>query len=94
MAYGLSVTMKHRLTALVPGLTPRAVLEKLAILQMLDVCLSTTDGYWLIMPRYTQPAPELLLMLRRVGAEIRGRRSSRIKAEKMSSLKSTLLDKV
>ena len=30
LAYALSVTLKQRLQALAPGLTPRAVLEKLA----------------------------------------------------------------
>jgi hypothetical protein len=63
LAYALSVTLKQRLQALAPGLTPRAVLEKLATLQMLDVCLPTTDGRWLIMPRYTQPEPDQALML-------------------------------
>jgi hypothetical protein len=29
------------------------VLEKLATLQMLDVGLPTTDGRWLIMPRFS-----------------------------------------
>ena len=44
LAYALSVTPKQRLEALAPGLTPRAVLEKLATIQMLDVCFPTTDG--------------------------------------------------
>ncbi len=57
LAYALSVTLRQRLQALAPGLTPRAVLEKLATIQMLDVCLPTTDDRWLIMPRYTQPEP-------------------------------------
>ena len=35
LAYCLSVTLKHRLQAYAPGLTPRAVLEKLAAIQML-----------------------------------------------------------
>jgi len=51
LAYALWVTLKRRLVALAPSLTPRAVLEKLATLQMLDVCLPTTDWRWLIMPR-------------------------------------------
>ena len=34
-----------------------------ATIQMLDVYLPTTDGRWLIMPRYTQPAPEQMLLL-------------------------------
>ncbi len=37
MAYCLQVTLKHRLRALAPGLTPRAVLEKFAAMQMVDV---------------------------------------------------------
>jgi hypothetical protein len=42
LAYALSVTLKQRLQTLAQGRTPRAVLEKLATLQMLDVCLPTT----------------------------------------------------
>ncbi len=63
LAYALSVTLRQRLAPCAPGLTPRAVLEKLATIQMLDVCLPTTDGRWLIMPRYTQPEPEQMLLL-------------------------------
>jgi hypothetical protein len=58
MAYCLQVTLKHRLRALAPGLTPRVVLEKMAALQMGvaprrrldDVHLPTTDGRCLIPP--------------------------------------------
>jgi len=32
-------------------------------IEMLDVWLPTTDGRWLVMPRYTQPAPEHELVL-------------------------------
>jgi hypothetical protein len=63
LAYALAVTLRHRLAPCAPGLTPRAVLEKLSTIQMLDVCLPTTDGRWLIMPRYTQPEPEQMLLL-------------------------------
>ncbi len=63
LAYCLSVTLKHRLTAYAPGLTPRAVLEKLAAIQMLDVILPTTDGRCLVMPRHTEPGPDLALLL-------------------------------
>ena len=63
LAYALSVTLRRRLAPCAPGLTPRAVLEKLATVQMLDVCLPTTAGRWLIMPRYTQPEPEQMLLL-------------------------------
>ena len=63
LAYCLTVTLKHRLTAHAPGLTPRAVLEKLAAIQMLDVSFPTTDGRRLVMPRYTEPEPEQSLLL-------------------------------
>lgn len=63
LAYCLLVTLKNRLHALAPGLTPRAVLETLAPMQMLDVTFPTTDGRRLVMPRYTQPTPEQKLLL-------------------------------
>jgi hypothetical protein len=79
LAYALSVTLKQRLAALAPGLTPRAVLEKLATLQMLDVCLPTTDGRWLIMPRYTQPEPDQSLMLHQLNLTLPSQPPPRIK---------------
>jgi len=80
LAYALSVTLKQRLVALAPGLTARAVLEKLATLQMLDVCLPTTDGRWLIMPRYTQPEPDQSLMLHQLNLALPAQPPPRIKA--------------
>jgi transposase len=64
LAYCLSVTLKHRLAAYAPGLTPRAALEKLAAIQMLDVVLPTTDGRSLVMPRHTEPDQDLALLLK------------------------------
>ena len=63
LAYCLLVTLKKRLQALAPGLTPRSVLETLTPMQMLDVTFPTTDGRRLVMPRYTQPTPEQTLLL-------------------------------
>ena len=63
LAYCLTVTLRHRLQIHAPGLTPRAVLEKLASIQALDVCLPTTDGRCLVMPRYTEPEADLALLL-------------------------------
>lgn len=63
IAYCLQVTLKHRLRALAPGLTPRAVLEKLAAIQMVDVHLPTTDGRYLVLPRYTQPNKDQQVLL-------------------------------
>jgi len=63
LAYCLHVTLARRLHALAPGLTPRAVLEKFAAVQMIDVHVPTTDGRQLLLTRYTEPEPELVLML-------------------------------
>ena len=63
LAYCLTVTLKHRLGTHAPGLTPRAVLEKLAAIQMLDVFFPTTDGRRLVMPRYTEPSQEQGILL-------------------------------
>ena len=63
LAYCLTVTLRHRLRMHAPGLTPRAVLEKLAGIQMLDVSFPTTDGRRLVMPRYTEPDPEQAILL-------------------------------
>jgi transposase len=79
LAYALSVTLKQRLLAWAPGLTPRAVLEKLTTLQMLDVCLPTTDGRWLIMPRYTQPEAEQMLLLHQLHLALPSQPAPRIK---------------
>ena len=66
LAYCLQVTLKYRLKALAPGLTPRAVLEKFATLQMVDVHLPTTDGRTLILTRYTEPEQDHQILLQRL----------------------------
>ena len=66
LAYCLHVTLARRLRDLAPGLTPRAVLEKLGAMQMLDVHLPTTDGREVILTRYTQPEPDQRLLLEKL----------------------------
>jgi transposase len=63
LAYALQITLKARLKQSATGLTPRAVLEKFAAVQMLDVHLPTTDGREVVLTRYTQPEKELQLLL-------------------------------
>jgi transposase len=81
LAYCLSVTLKQRLRALAPGLTPRAVLEQLATIQMLDVCFPTTDGRLLLMPRYTEPEPAQKILLHRLQLALPAQPPPRIKAK-------------
>jgi hypothetical protein len=63
LAYCLQVTLKARLRPLAAGLTPRAALNNLAAIQMVDVHLPTTDGCHLVLSRYTQPEPEQRILL-------------------------------
>ena len=55
--------------------------EKLATLRMLDVCLPTTDGRWLVMPRYTQPAPDQWILLHRLKLSLPQQPPPRLKAQ-------------
>ena len=66
LAYCLYITLQRRLSALAPGLTARSALEKFAAVQMIDVHLPTTDGRELRLTRYTQPEPELQLLLKQM----------------------------
>jgi hypothetical protein len=66
IAYCLQVTLKQRLRALAPGLTPRAVFEKMAAIQMVDVHLPTTDGREIVLPRYTQPEKDQQIILQQL----------------------------
>jgi hypothetical protein len=70
LAYCLHVTLARRLHALAPGLTPRSVLEKFAAVQMIDVHLPITDGRELLLTRYTEPEPELGLLLNKLKLEL------------------------
>lgn len=66
LAYCLHVTLGHRLKYLAPGLTTRSVLEKFSAVQMIDVRIPTSDGRELALTRYTQPEPDLKLLLDRL----------------------------
>jgi transposase len=70
LAYCLHVTLTMRLRALAPGLTPRSALEKFSAMQMIDVHVPTTDGRELVLTRYTQPDPELRLLLATLKLEL------------------------
>ena len=70
LAYCLQVTLKNRLALHAPGLTPTAVMEKLATIQMIDVWIPTVDGRWLILPRYTQPEKDTKILLLKLKLEL------------------------
>ena len=70
LAYCLQVTLKRHVLAHAPGLTPATVLEKLATIQLIDVCIPTTDGRWLILPRYTQPDTDTKMLLHKLKIDL------------------------
>jgi hypothetical protein len=63
LAYCLPITLTRRLHALAPGLTARSALDKFAAVPMIDVHPPTTDGREIVPTRYTQPEPELQLLI-------------------------------
>jgi hypothetical protein len=81
LAYALHVTLRRRLRDLAPGLTPRSVLEKFRPLQMIDVHLPTTDGREVIMSRYTQPEPDLQMLIEQLRLSLPNQPRPRVTAE-------------
>lgn len=63
LAYCLMTTMRQQLRGHAAGLAPRSVLEKMATIQMLDVCVPTTDGRELLLTRHTEPSADVALLL-------------------------------
>jgi transposase len=80
LAYCLHVTLRARLKPLAPGLTPRAVLDKLAAIQMLDVRFPTTDGRTLILSRYTELNADQKLLVKQLNLDLPSQPPPRITA--------------
>jgi len=85
LAYCLQITLKHRLLVHAPGLTPTAVLEKLAEIQMIDVWIPTVDQRWLILPRYTQPSSDTKLLIEKLRLKLPSQPAPRLTAQKESN---------
>jgi len=69
-----------------PGLTPASAMEKMATIQMIDVCIPTTDGRWLILPRYTQPDTDTKMLLHKLRIDLPVQPPPRIRANPSTSL--------
>ena len=70
LAYCLHVTLGRRLKDLAPGLTPRAVFDKLTTIKMIDVHIPTTDGREIKLTRFTHPEQDLTLLLNHLKLEL------------------------
>ena len=86
IAYSLQVTLQARLRPLAPGLTARAVLDKFAALQMVDVHLPTTDGRCLILSRYTEPEKDQNILLEQLHLQLPPQPPPRIKQKEVGPL--------
>lgn len=84
LAYCLHVTLGRKLKSLAPGLTTRSALEKFAAVQMVDVHVPTTDGRELTLTRYTQPEPELKLLLERLQLILPAQKPPKITARQVA----------
>jgi transposase len=83
LAYCLQITLKNRLMIHAPGLTPAAVFEKLATIQMVEVWIPLLDGRWLIMPRHTQPDKDVQAVLDHLNIELPSQPPPRIRASQI-----------
>ena len=82
IAYALHVTLRGRLRRMAGGLTARAVLDKFAAIQMLDVQFPTTDGRTLILSRYTEPTLDHKLLLEQLNLTLPPQPPPRISADR------------
>jgi hypothetical protein len=91
LAYCLQVTLKNRLMIHAPGLTPGAVLEKLATIQMVEVWIPMQDGRWLMLPRHTQPDIDVQALLNKLCIQLPSQPPPRIKGSKATPLANAAL---
>jgi transposase len=63
LGYCLSSSLRMKLIKAAPGLSPRAALQSLFSIQMLEVQVPTRDGRMLVMPRYTEPEAQQKMIL-------------------------------
>ncbi|MHB1530498.1 MAG: IS1634 family transposase [Acidiferrobacteraceae bacterium] len=85
LAYCLHVTLGQQLKAFAPGLTARSVLEKFSAVQMIDVYVPTTDGRELSLTRYTQPEPELKVLLEKLNLTLPAQPPPKITAAQVTA---------
>src|ERR1044071_162376 len=83
LAYCLQVTLKNQLMMHAPGLTPLSVLEKLSTIQMVDVWIPMLDGRNLVLPRHTQPEPEVQALMDQVRITLPPQPPPRIKSAQL-----------
>jgi len=80
LGYCLTVTLRMKLQRSAPGLTPRAALQSLSAIQMVEVHIPTTDGRVLVLPRHTEPEPQQEMILQALRLELPAQPPPRIRS--------------
>jgi len=83
LGYCLNMALKMKLTPAAPGLTPRAALQSLSAIQMLEVHVPIRDGRELIMPRCTEPEAQQKMVLEKLGLTLPPQPPPRIRGGKL-----------
>ena len=79
LGYCLTMTLRMKLRRSAPGLTPRAVLQSLAAIQLLEVQIPTSDGRVLVLPRYTEPEAQQQMILQKLNLSLPAQPPPRIR---------------
>ncbi len=82
LGYCLAVTLRLKLRSDRPGLTPQAVLQSLAAIQMVDVEVPTADGRTLLLRRHTEPEAPRQMILEKLKLTLPAQPPPRIRPEK------------
>jgi len=85
LAYCLRVALRARLKPLADGLTPQAVRDKFAVIQMLDVRFPATDGHMPILRRYTELNAGQKILARQLNLSLPRQPPPRITAARQSA---------
>jgi transposase len=83
LGYCLTASLRMKLATAAPGLTPRAVLQSLSAIQMIEVHIPTRDGRTLVMPRHTQPEAQQRMILEKLKLDLPPQPPPRIRGGKV-----------
>jgi hypothetical protein len=86
LAYCLHTTLRNLARGAASGLTSHAILEKMTAIQMIDVHLPATDGRHIVLSRYTEPEPDVALLLAQLGLALPKQSPPRVYASKAIAL--------
>src|ERR1044072_5704685 len=86
LASCLQVTLENRLMIYARGLTPSSVFEKLSTIQIVEVWIPMLDGRWLVLPRHTQPEPDVQALLEQIRITLPPQPPPRIKSSQLPTV--------